>query len=184
MSRRKAITAALLMCLATSQALQAGSPFAPRKGRKDVRQGTITLSTDEKLVGLIWTTRGKAFRIFDRPSNAYEDVKFEELAKAEMAVESKIVEQDWRWKQGGSDVKVFTEWWYLWHKYVTTFTLTDGTKLVGDVVAPIYIKKDDDGKVVRYEFHKRDKGPKSKKKDLKPLVHIKEITFDDVEEKE
>ena len=144
------------------------------------RRGCVVLSTGKRLDGLVWTTRGKPIRIFDRKKSAYRDVKWEEIASIEQAPDEEWLEEEWRWLESGSDAKVFTGRFYRAAKYRTVIRLKSGEKITGDAVAPVYVKAGK--KFHRLELHKRFKSPGPvPKKELKPLLYIKKLVLTDRE---
>ena len=165
-------------CLLWVGAALAEEPASPlrKQAPKGERTGCVLLSTGEKLAGTITTTTGRPWRVFDRPSGKYADVDLAEVVRVDVAIEENTTEQVWRWKEAGSDEKVYTDQYYIWHKYLTTLELADGRKLTGDLQARVYVKTTE--KKHDLDLHKRLKGPASTKHKLVPPVYIKEIVFD------
>lgn len=169
-----ALGCALLMS-AGILAQQATNPFkSAKKSREDVRKGTLTLSDGKSYTGDIFTTRNKRFRIYNRATKEYRDVDITELAEIQVTPDEEHDEKDWRWKEGGSDEKVYTGKTYPWRLYCTTLVLQSGEKLAGDLAAPIYVQAD--GEKKEYILHKRDKGPVGMK--LSELLYVKKVVFE------
>jgi len=144
------------------------------------RWGCVVMSDKTRYDGLVYTTPGKRIRILDRKKNVYRDIKWQKIQSIAQIPDKEWTEQEWRWLEGGNDAKVFTGRYYAAAKYRTVITLESGEKIVGDAVAPIYVKVEK--KLHRLELHKRLKSPKPlPKKDLKPLVHIKTLVLTDKE---
>jgi len=159
--------------------LAAGDP-PPPFGRKakvpvDARIGVFRCSDGRTLVTAIFPKGHKTLRFYDRGRKKYLDLRFKKILRMESEVEQEWIEQQWRWKEGGQDEKVYFGPKYPARKHVWTFHLTNGMKLVGDVAGPVYVVED--GKPKRYILHKRDKGPDGMK--LKDLHYVKSIDFSD-----
>ena len=147
------------------------------------RPGWLMLSDDTVLEGNISTTRGKPLAIFDRKEKEYVRMKWKEVSRIDVAIETDILERDWRWAEGGSDVKVYTDLYYVWHKYLTTITLKDGTQVTGDISAPIYLEPE--GKERRrFILHRRNKGEKAEKDEAIAPLYIKKLVLTDVKDAE
>jgi hypothetical protein len=179
-----AIFAAAVLAAATpiAGAGEDQPPPSPLRLKRDKpafkRWGRVVFSDGKSRSGRLWTTPGKPIRIFDRKKSAYRDVKWNKIAQIEQKPDREWLEPEWRWKEGGSDVKVYTGRHYRAAKYRTTIRLKSGEKITGDAVAPIYLKED--RKLHRLELHKRFKSPKpAKKKDLEPLVYISKLVLTD-----
>jgi len=171
--------------------------------RRDARPGWVATSDGRVLVGQLFTTRGKPVTIYDRAEKKYFRFEWDEVARFDIAVEKNILEQDWRWKEGGSDVKVYTDLWYVWHKYLTTLTLKNGEMYVGDLTAPIYVRPERIGRTVdkddepvleysepetpteeRFVLHRRAKGEKAAKDKAAPPVYLLKVVLTDVPDAE
>ncbi|MFH1731984.1 MAG: hypothetical protein ABIF82_10100 [Planctomycetota bacterium] len=144
------------------------------------RWGYVVMSDKTRHDGLVYTTPGKRIRVLDRKKNVYCDIKWPRIESIAQIPDKEWTEQEWRWLEGGNDAKVFTDRYYAAAKYRTVITLKSGEKIVGDAVAPIYVKVEN--KLHRLELHKRSKSPKPlPKKDLQPLVYIKALMLTDKE---
>lgn len=142
------------------------------------RWGYVVMSAGKRHDGLISTTPGKPVRIFDRKKSAYRDIKWKKIESIGQAVDEEWFEREWRWLEGGNDIKVYTDRYYRAAKLRTIILLKSGETITGDAVVPIYVKT---GKKRRLlELHKRLKNPKpAAKKDLEPLVYIKKLVLTD-----
>jgi len=168
-----------LIAVSWTCAQPAVNPFkAAKQTRADVRKGTLTLSDGKSYTGDIFTTRDKRFRIYNRETKEYRDVDIRELAEIQVTPDEEHDEKDWRWKEGGSDEKVYTGKTYPWRLYCTTLVLQNGEKLAGDLAAPIYVLAD--GEKKDYILHKRDKGPVGMK--LSELLYVKKVVFEKPQE--
>ena len=156
------------------------NPFAPANPvRDDARPGKLLLSNGELYKGYIYTTREKRLRIFDITDKGRKDVPLEAVSTIEVKVEEEGMEKDWRWKEEGSDVKLYTGHEYPWKKYVTTITLLDGEKITGHMSGLIYVQTDKETK--KFLVHDKDKGEVDQK--LKDIVHLKRVELTQEPEK-
>ena len=165
-----------VLCVAPRSAAQDRkpiNPFAPPSAlRDDARPGKITLSNGQEYKGSVYTTRDRRFRIFDIKDKIWRDMSLAAISTIDVAVEKEVMEKDWRWKEEGSDVKLYTGKEYPWKKYVMTITLLDGEKITGHMSGLIYVQTDKE--VRKFEFHHpRERGETGQK--LKDIVHIKKV---------
>jgi len=170
---------------AQAQEKAAEEPDSPLQamagGRHDERPGWAQLSDMSVLVGSVYTSVGKAIVIFDQDARKYERVAWEDIATIEISVAENTLEHDWRWKEGGSNQKIYTNLYYIWHKYRTAVTTKDGKTITGDAAAPLWVAPKDEGQIRRVTLHKRSKGGKAKRGDIKEPVYAQRIVFTDVE---
>ena len=141
---------------ATSQPIVT-TPLKSENQDDQSRTGELTLSNGTKIAGKIATTIDKPIRIWVEKEKNYEDVPLDQIASAEVIVVWERDEQEWNFKETGSDIKVYSGKTYPARQTQYKFTLTDGTVIEGDVVAPLYVATDD-GKTKTYVLYKRDKG--------------------------
>ena len=170
--------ARLVTCLLCACAVAfAGEPASPfkRKTAPAGRQATVAMSDGRTLAGTIGGTRGKPLRVFHRADSRYVDVPIADVADVLVEIEKNVTERIWRWKESASDEKVYTDNYYVWHKYVTTVTRRDGTVLKGDLQARVYVKTPE--KRHSLDLHKRLKGKPDTKDRVKAPVYIRRITF-------
>ena len=185
MAHARTMFLAAVAALAAGWALAAEEPENPlrrdEQGSDDFRPGWLALSDKAVHEGAIRTTRGKPLTVFDRKEKKYRRIEWKDVARIDVAIERDVLEQDWRWKESGSDVKVYTDLWYAWYKHITTVTLKDGTSCAGDLAAPIYVKKPGQDDKLSLILHKRDKGEKAPKDEVKPPIYIVKIILTDIE---
>jgi len=158
------------------------NPFK-RRGRKPsyAVPARITYSDGKVLEGWVWRRANAPIRIFNRKGRAHEDYLLAELKRIDVVPESQNFERDWRWKNQGSSEKVFLETGYLWNQYLTTFTLSDGSKVSGDCSGQFYIMLTD-GTKTKWYLYKRQSGrdkPHDRRDKLQPLVHVRSVEFTD-----
>jgi hypothetical protein len=139
------------------------------------RAGEITMSDGKKIKGKIATTQDKPVRVWLEKEKDYEDIPFDQISSAEVDVLWERDEKEWNFKETGSDIKVYSGRTYPARQTQYTFTLTDGTVIKGDVVAPLYVTTDD-GKTKTYVLYKRDKGEIGQT--LKDRPYVKSVKFE------
>lgn len=138
------------------------------------RPGELTLSNGTKVKGKITTTVEKPLRIWVEKEKNYEDVPLDQIESAVATVVWERDEKEWNFKETGSDIKVYSGKTYPARQTQYKFTLTDGTIIQGDVVAPLYTTTED-GKTSTYVLYKRDKGKVGQK--LVDLIYVKSVEF-------
>ena len=163
----------------------AGSQVPPRK--KAPLQGTVFLSTGEKLFGRLSLTRGKKLRVYDDDKQEYRDTMLHQLAKLQIIVKRTRIEKEWRFKEEGSPEKVFTDRTYPRLDFIMILTFKDKKKkpLTCNIAKSMVLylrdpdaKKDAQGrrkKPKRLFIQPHLKGEIGQKPS--DLVHIKEIVF-------
>lgn len=173
----------LLSCLAVPGEGQEPpvNPFKPRAAaRTDARPGTVALSNGEVYKGQVYITRDKQLRIYDTAAKVYRDIPLVAVKEIRIGVEKEGIEKEWRWKEGGSDVKVYTGKSYPWREYITTIVLTNNQKIVGHLKAtPVGV--DCGGERKKLIVHGKNKGELGET--LADLVYIKSIVFDEPKDK-
>ncbi len=149
------------------------SPFAgaPRDGR-DAMPGYIELSDGRVLAGAIWTTPEKPWSVFEAESKSFRRIPPAVVRGIEAEVLWERDEPEWRWKEGGSDEKIYTGRTYPARMLRYVFTLANGEKVAGTVQQPIYVQVEG-GQPVQFILHERDKGPLDGK--LSRLVYVRRV---------
>jgi hypothetical protein len=150
------------------------TPLKDEAADDQSRPGVITMSDGTKVKGKIATTQDKPIRIWVEKEKDYEDVPFDQIESAEVDVLWERDEKEWNFKETGSDIKVYSGKTYPARQTQYTFTLTDGTVIKGDVVAPLYVTTED-GKSKTYVLYKRDKGEIGQT--LKDRPYVKSVSF-------
>ncbi|MCH7871999.1 MAG: hypothetical protein IID33_09905, partial [Planctomycetes bacterium] len=146
---------------ATSQpaSRSARSPFgaATAKRRPGARPGVVHLSNGDKLPGWISTTTAKPLKLFERETRRYLDLPLDRIAVIETRLDWERMEDDWRWAEQGSDIKVRTGKKYPARKTYYVVKTADGRTITADMRIPLWIERA--GKTRRLILHARDKGP-------------------------
>ena len=147
-------------------------PLVRTQGNLQPLSGVITLSNGKTLTGIISTTPGKPLRVWVEEEHQYHDLELSEITSIAATVVWERQQPEWHFVNSGSDIKEFTGRNYPARELAYSFTLKDGTKITGGVVAPIYLETSDQ-KQLELVLHKRDKGEMGKA--LDDLVYIKTI---------
>jgi hypothetical protein len=160
----------------TAPSTQAGdTPFGQRQSRPDYAlPGVVIFSDGRRLPGYIWTPAGKEWRVYERASKQYRDIPFDVIKQIEAIVEWERMEDDWRWKEGGSDVKVLTAHKYPNRKTHFSFTLVDDRKVIGDIAQMFYVELA--GRATQVTLHKRHEGKIGQT--LADMPYVKQVIFD------
>ena len=142
------------------------------KAPTGARDGTVTLNNGETLTGQIWTTLETPLRVWVEATKSYVDVDLGEVSHIDVKVLHESMEDDWRWLKEGSDQKIFSGKKYPLVELEYAFTLVNGQKVEGGVVAPIYML-DAAGKKHALALYKKYKGKLDET--LKDVAYIKSI---------
>ncbi|MCG3179862.1 MAG: hypothetical protein BIFFINMI_02208 [Phycisphaerae bacterium] len=138
---------------------QPESPFAdPGVGRRDLLPGYIELSDSRVLAGRIYTTRDKPWSVYDAASKSFRRIPPVVVARIDVELIWERDQPEWRWKEGGSDEKVYTGRTYPARLLEFTYTLVNGMKIAGTVQQPIYVLPPGSDDPVRFILHERQKG--------------------------
>ena len=136
----------------------------------------INTSDGKSYTGTITGTLGKEMTIFNRQEKRYVDFALSGVARIDVQIEEEREEKEWSWKESGSDEKVYTGKTYPVRKYVTTLTLAEDKKIVGDLSGPIYFTAPD-GKEQFFVLRKTQKGDEGQKPS--DLIYVKSIVIGD-----
>lgn len=155
-------------------ATQPASPFGSAQA-DEARAGTMLLSNGEKIYGLIAHTARKPVRIWVAEQSEFKDVPFALIRSFEAKVIWERDEQEWHFKESGSDIKEYSGKTYPARMTEYVVTLEDGTSITGGVVEPLYLSTRDGP--VTFALHKRDKGEVGQS--LDQVVYVKRVDFTD-----
>jgi len=137
--------------------------------------GTLATSDGKSLTGSVYTTLGKPLTIYDRAEKRFVEFTLKDVSRIDVSVEEEHEEPVWRWKESGSDEKIFTGKSYPWKKYLSTVTFTGGTKIAGDLSGLVYVEAA--GKKTRFVFYKRQQGDEGQA--LSDLVYVTSVVLGD-----
>lgn len=140
-----------------SAATQPESPFAVTpQTRRDLMPGCIELSDGRLLAGTVYTTRDKPWSVFEASSASFRRIPPTIVKRIDAVIIWERDQPEWRWKEGGSDEKVYTGRTYPARKQHYRFTLINGLQITGTVQQPIYVAAGE--QAARFILHERDKG--------------------------
>ena len=143
--------------------------------RRDSVQGTIVLSTGEKVAGRIFMTRTKRLRVRDAAGKLHE-FKLDKLARLTISVTRVRIEKEWYFKEEGSPEKVYSGRTYPRLDFALTLTPKEGKKKTYSVPRgqPIFVQTAD-GKRRRFVLQPYLKGEVGQSP--ADLVYAKEIVL-------
>ena len=155
------------------------SPFGKKPLRRDGREGVVVLSTGERFEGTVLMTRNSAWRFKDEETGENYEWTLAEIQRVVVEAQETF-EPDWRWKEAGSDVKVYSGCFYRHADFKIAVTLTTGEKHLGhwrkgapvQVVSGVKRRKF----LLNNETKNVDKKQK-KREDIPPLVYVREIVL-------
>lgn len=154
------------------------SPFAQHEeaANPDARTGTLELSDGTKRDGTISMTLGGKVELFVDKTKEFKQYALSDLSRIDFEIEKETEEKEWRWKEGGSDEKIFTGRSYIDRKYRMKVTLADGKTMVmgHSKGAPIFVKTPDQN--YRYILRHDQRGEYGQKTD--EIVYVKSVAFD------
>ncbi len=151
------------------------NPFGTdRAERADARPGRIELSDGNTIRGAVWMTRGSTLEIFEDAKNLRHEMKFSDVARIENAVEEEKIIWEWRFKEGGSDEKIFTGRTCAYRRYSTVVTKTDGTTVKGHMRGTVIYIDAPEGrhKYFLRQDHRSEWGGK-----MSDLVYVKAVVL-------
>jgi hypothetical protein len=151
----------------------ASRPFAS-KTNPDARPGKVLFSNNQTLPGQLSTTPEKPLRLFDDKTSEYRDVPLSLVKSLQAIVLWERNQEEWHFKDSGSDVKEFTGKTYPARELQYKITLLNDQTLTGSIVSPLYLSAND--KLQTLVLHKRQKGDVGQT--LKDLPYIKRVDFD------
>jgi hypothetical protein len=180
---RVAFAILLLTCVAgdrTPAAEEDGgeppNPFGPRVvKRRDAVPGKLVRSDGQVHRGGIFLTRDKRLELYCDGEKKWYKLKLKELSKLEWVVEFEREEKEWRWKEPGSDVKVYTGRKKIDRKYKTVATRKDGRKIEGHIRGTVIYVQPKEGRKRRFFLYWNHPSDFDQKPE--DLVHTKEIHF-------
>lgn len=162
---------------ATQPATQPASPVSPfvQPKRQLGIPARLTLSDGTVLSGRVSTTPGKPIRVWDPQEKEYRDIPLHLIRSLTARVLWERQEDEWQFRESGSDIKVFTGQSYPARETEYAVELVNGQEVIGGIVAPLYL---DCGKERRtVVLHKRAKGEIGQL--LKDLVYVRRVELGD-----
>jgi hypothetical protein len=150
------------------------SPLVDTQQQTDLRTGTLTLSDGQVIHGQFAHTAEKPLRIWVEADQKYDDIPFDQIKSLDAIVMWEREEQEWHFKESGSDIKEYSGKTYPARETNFKLTLNDGQTITGAIDEPIYQVLP--GGQTLFTLNKRDKGPIGQS--LEQLVYIKHAEFD------
>lgn len=130
---------------------------------------------EEVVTGLLSFAPGKSLVLQDPEKQEVVNVSTTRIESVEVFVEKESIEQEWRWREQGSDEKIFTGRTYPDRTYCFSVKLDDGRTHKGRFLGfPVYITKED-GKTQRYVVRPRQRGEAGQKSS--DLVYVAGLAF-------
>jgi len=192
---------ALAVAVSSFAADEPVNPFGA--GRSAIRgvPAAVYASDGAVYLGDVRLTRGRALLVFDPGEKHYAHVRLADLERLDFVVTAERIEREWRFKEGGSDVKVYTGKSCPRRDYRLKVYPKKGKPLAAELGQgmPLYILGYDQadvtlqalasdaegvfrdggrpkaGKKKRFILRSYDKGPVGSK--LEDLVYIRRIEF-------
>ncbi len=188
--RRKKPKSAMELLSQDAEPVPASAPAAQRAGDDPTPQtrpfgrqqsrpayalpGVVVYSDGRKVPGYIWTPSGKEWRVYERASKQFRDIPFDVIKRIDGLVEWERMEDDWRWREGGMDVKVYTGKKYPNRMTYFSFVLLDDRKIVGNIAQMFFVELG--GRISRITLHKRQQGRLGQT--LASMPYVKTVLFD------
>jgi len=130
---------------ASQPTAQAADPFAATSGkfsRPDALPGAVQMASGKLEAGGIYTTAGKDLKVWVDASNRWRHVPMVIILGIRAVIVSEGYEDEWRWKQGGSDEKVYTGRKRPVRRLQWRIDLADGTALTGEIKGqPVWVEQ-------------------------------------------
>ncbi len=157
---------------------RAANPFARQAelnfSRPDALPAAAVLSDGTLLAGGLYTTTGKDLEVWVEAEKRWRHVPLLLIRGIRAEVVSEGLDPEWRWKELGSDEKVYTGRTRPIRRLNWRMNLIDGSSLAGEVKGqPLWIERD--GKRVLWILHARTKGRYGQ--ELSDLVYPKHIVI-------
>lgn len=175
------VTLACGLSVAEADEPPAINPFGPKTTqREDAIPGCIELSDGSVHPGMIYLTRDKRLKIYDKQLQRQREIPLRAVKRIDCKIKREWMEKEWKFKETTSDEKIYTGRGYPAREYLHTITLHDGRTITGPLSALVYLQPkryspDGEPPAERYVLNKRDKGIIGE--ELKSLVYVKRIEF-------
>ncbi len=113
-------------------------------------------------------------RVWVEAQKEYKDLPFASIQSIDAQVVWEREEQEWHFKESGSDIKEYSGKTYPARETQYQITLNSGKTITGGVAEPLYLMTPDGHET--YALHKRDKGELGQS--LDELVYVKHVEFE------
>ncbi|OPX23560.1 MAG: hypothetical protein B1H04_03595 [Planctomycetales bacterium 4484_123] len=155
----------------------ATNPLGPadRFRRRDALPGVVVLSDGTVVPGGVYTTRGKNWEVWVEPQKRWRHIPPIVVLGIEAVVVEEGMEKEWRWKEMGSDEKVFTGREKPVRRLRWKFHLIDDSYITGTVKGqPLWVESPLSGKRRGpFILHERSNGKYGQQ--LHELVYVKKV---------
>lgn len=109
--------------------------------RRDALPGAVVLSDGTVLAGGLYTTRDKDWQVWVEPQQRWRHIPPIAVLSIRAVVVEEKIEKEWRWKEMGSDEKVFTGRTRPIRRLNWKLHLIDGSYLTGDIKGqPLWVE--------------------------------------------
>ena len=156
------------------------SPFRPdaqSPPREDARPGTLTLSNGQVLKGLVTLTRGRKLEVFEDAANKWHRLELAEIRRLDNEVERETEEKEWRWKESGSDVKIYTGRTYVDRKYRLRVTPAGGQAgFVGHIRGTVIYVQPPAEEPRRFFLRQDERGDFGRKPD--DMIYVRSVVLE------
>ncbi len=153
----------------------ASNPFgrARRFRRTDALPGVVVLSDGRLLAGGVYTTREKNWEVWVPSQRRWRHVPPLFVLGIHAGVVREEMDKEWRWKEMGSDERVFTGRTRPVRRFLWRFHLIDGSTLTGTVKGqPLWVETPR-GRSGPFILHERSVGRYGQT--LRDLVYVKSV---------
>ena len=146
-----------------------------RFGRRDALPGIVILSDGKMLPGGLYTTRDKNWEVWVQSQQRWRHIPPIAVLSIRAVVVEEKADREWRWKEMGSDEKVFTGRTRPTRRLEWTFHLIDGSYLTGSVKGqPLWVESAQK-RHGPFVLHERSAGNYGQS--LKDLVYVKQVVI-------
>jgi hypothetical protein len=139
----------------------------------------VVLNDGQRLEGQIYSSRDRQLRFKDEQTGETYEWALDKIRK--IVQEGKeAIEPDWRWKEAGSDEKVFTGYYYRHADLKVTVVLTSGETHTGHwrTGTPIHVRTGRGvHKFILYNEIKNVDNRTQDKDNVPPLTYVREVVF-------
>ena len=154
------------------------NPLGPGRGRiarTDALPGVVVLSDGKVIPGYVFTTRDKNWEVWSAAEKRWRHIPpIVVLSIRAVLVEEKL-DNEWRWKEMGSDEKIFTGRKRPVRRLDWKLHLIDGSTVIGSIKGqPVWVEYDSE-KHGPFVLHERSAGKYGQT--LKDLVYVKAIVI-------
>jgi len=156
----------------------AANPLGPggaRLTRLDALPGVVVLSDGRVLAGHVYTTRDKSWEVWVESEKRWRHVPPIVVLSIRAVVIDEKLDKEWRWKEMGSDERIYTGRTRPVRRHEWRFHLIDGSVVTGGVKGqPVWVEYDGT-RHGPFVLHERTAGEYGQ--GLKDLVYVKAVVI-------